>query len=60
MQGLRPTRRAPQMEHVEQCIIHKSSFMYLGLSDIDTPRTPESEPNKQKQTTKTKSDHRLV
>ena len=34
--------------------------MFLGHSDIDTPRTPETEPNKQKQTTRTKVDQRSV
>ena len=34
--------------------------MFLGHDDIDTPRTPETEPNEQKQTTRTKSEQRLV
>ena len=34
--------------------------MFLGHNDSDTPRTPEAEPNEQKQTTRTKSEQRSV
>ena len=34
--------------------------MFLGHNDIDTPRNPETEPNKQEQTTRAKSEQRLV
>ena len=30
--------------------------MFLGHNNIDTPGTPETEPNKQKQTSRTKSE----
>ena len=40
--------------------IQTSNSMFLRHNDIDTPRTPETEPNKQKQTSRTKANQRSV